>query len=83
MNFQGLETIVNLMKDERDTTKAYACTCLTNMAGDEVIREEISQYSFGQSILPALNSTNAMTESKACLAIAAFSVDANIRYEVT
>ena len=57
MHNQGIETLVNLMKDERDTTKAYACICLTNMAADEVIREEASQFMFTQSIIPALSST--------------------------
>jgi hypothetical protein len=53
---QGIEVLVNLLKDERDSTKAYACTSLTNMATDEIIREEVSQFQFTQSILPALNS---------------------------
>ena len=48
---------MNLIKDEKDTTKAYACVCLTNMACDEIIREEVSQFSFGQSIIPALSSS--------------------------
>ena len=57
MNNQGIEVIVNLMKDEKDTTKAYACICLTNMASDEIIREEVAQFSFAQSIIPALISS--------------------------
>lgn len=44
------------MKDEKDTTKAYACICLTNMSTDEIIRQEVAQFSFAQSIIPALNS---------------------------
>lgn len=56
LSFQGIEPLVQLMRDERDTTKAYACTCLTNMAGDEIIREEASNFSFGQSIMASLNS---------------------------
>ena len=56
MHNQGIEVLVNLLKDERDSTKAYACTSLTNMATDEIIREEVSQFQFTQSILPALNS---------------------------
>jgi hypothetical protein len=54
---QGIEVLVGLLKDERDSTKAYACTALTNMATDEIIREEVGQLQFSQSILPALNST--------------------------
>ena len=57
LNNQGIEVIVNLMKDEKDTTKAYACICLTNMASDEIIREEVAQFSFAQSIIPALISS--------------------------
>ena len=44
------------MKDEKETTKAYACICLTNLASDEIIRQEVAQFSFAQSITPALNS---------------------------
>ena len=47
---------MNLLKDDKDLTKAYACVCLTNMASDEIVREEVSQFSFGHSILPALSS---------------------------
>ncbi len=56
MSNQGVEALMNLLKDEKDTTKAYACVCLTNMACDEIIREEVSQFSFGQSIIPAISS---------------------------
>jgi len=54
---QGVEQLVALMKDEKDTTKAYACICLTNMGSDEIIREEVGQLSFCQSLIPALNSS--------------------------
>ena len=53
---QGVEQLVGLMKDEKDTTKAYACICLTNMGTDEIIREEVGQFSFCQSLIPALSS---------------------------
>jgi len=56
LNNQGIEVIVNLMKDEKETTKAYACICLTNLASDEIIRQDVAQFSFAQSIIPALNS---------------------------
>ena len=57
LNNQGVEVIMNLVKDEKDTTKAYACTCLTNMAADELVREEVSQFAFGSSIIAPLSST--------------------------
>lgn len=57
LNNQGIEVIMNLLKDERDTTKAYACVCLCNMALDEIVREEVAQNAFGQSIIVALAST--------------------------
>jgi hypothetical protein len=79
---QGIEVIVNLMKDERDNTKAYACITLTNMASDEIIREEVAQFGFAQSILPALSSSNTFTQAKACLTVAAYCVDSSIRQEV-
>ena len=68
LNHQGVEPLVHLMKDEKDTTKAYACICLTNMANDEVIREEAGQFQFCQSLIPALTTTYA----KSLLIIANF-----------
>lgn len=54
MNQQGIEVLVKLLKDERDTTKAYACACLTNMSPDEIIRQEICQNLFTPHIAVAL-----------------------------
>ena len=54
LSYQGIETVVKLVKDEKDTTKAYACVCLTNMSFDEVIRQEITQTIFVPTLCVAL-----------------------------
>ncbi len=82
LKHNGIDNIMNLMKDEKDTTKAYACICMTNIAADEVIREEAARYNFCESLIPSLTSSNTLAQSKACLALAAFCVDSSIRNEV-
>ena len=82
LSFMGIEYIVGLLKDEKDTTKAYACICLVNTSADEIIREEVARSGFSQSIISALSSHNTLTQAKACLAVSAYCVDALVRYEL-
>ncbi len=51
---QGIENIVRLLKDDHDTTKAYACVTLTNMASDELMRQEVASNAFIPSLYVAL-----------------------------
>ena len=50
----GIEIIIKLLRDEKDTTKAYACVCLNNMGTDELIRQDIAQNMFVPYISAAL-----------------------------
>ncbi len=34
----GLEVLIHLLNDEKDTTKAYACVTLSNCSADQVVR---------------------------------------------
>ncbi len=34
----GLEVLIRLLNDEKDTTKAYACVTLSNCSADQVVR---------------------------------------------
>jgi hypothetical protein len=45
-----------LLKDEKDTTKAYACISLINMSVDEIIREEVGKCGFSQAVITAVSS---------------------------
>jgi uncharacterized protein YuzB (UPF0349 family) len=56
LSFAGVEPIVSLLKDEKDTTKAYSCICLINMSSDEIMREEVARSGFSQSIISSLSS---------------------------
>lgn len=51
---QGVETLVKLLRDEKDTTKAYACVCLVNMSNDELLRQEVEQTVFVPSLAYAM-----------------------------
>jgi hypothetical protein len=46
--------MIKLLRDEKDTTKAYACVCLNNMSSDELIRQEMQQNLFVTYIAAAL-----------------------------
>ena len=54
MNQQGVESLIKLLRDEKDTTKAYACVCLTNMSSDELIRQDMAQNLFVTYVSAAL-----------------------------
>ncbi len=34
----GVEVLIRLLNDEKDTTKAYACVTLANCSADQVVR---------------------------------------------
>lgn len=55
LNAQGIEPLVNLLKDENDRTKGFACVCLINMANDQIIREEVGLYPFVSTLKSSLS----------------------------
>ena len=49
----GLEILIRLLNDEKDTTKAYACVTLANCSADTVVRTNtLDQYLMSNVLVP-------------------------------
>ena len=52
----GLEVLIHLLNDEKDTTKAYACAALANCSTDQVVRTNILEKGLITNLLAPLHS---------------------------
>jgi hypothetical protein len=50
----GLEVLIRLLNDEKDTTKAYACVTLANCSADQVVRNNILEKGLIGNLLAPL-----------------------------
>lgn len=49
----GLDVLIRLLNDEKDTTKAYACVTLANCSSDQVVRNNILEKGMiGNLLIP-------------------------------
>jgi hypothetical protein len=52
----GLEILIHLLNDEKDTTKAYACATLANCSTDPVVRTNVLDKGLIGNLLAPLHS---------------------------
>ena len=50
----GLDVLLRLLNDVKDTTKAYACVTLANCSADHVVRNNIIDKGLISNLLPAM-----------------------------
>ncbi|XP_074650808.1 armadillo repeat-containing protein 3-like [Tubulanus polymorphus] len=77
----GIEPLINLLADQRETVVANAACVLTNMSVDEQMRAEIQRLGVVSAVILPLKSQSYIVQSKAALAVAAFASDANARQD--
>ncbi|XP_022103270.1 armadillo repeat-containing protein 3-like [Acanthaster planci] len=79
----GVEPLIGLLgSSSREGAQANAAMVLTNMATDEILREDIQRRGVVGALVPPLLSTNTTVQSKAALALAAFVCDADSRNQL-
>lgn len=50
----GVEVLIRLLNDEKDTTKAYACVTLSNCSTDQAVRTNTLEKGLINNLLPPL-----------------------------
>ncbi|XP_070564902.1 armadillo repeat-containing protein 3-like isoform X2 [Ptychodera flava] len=79
---KGVEPLISLLGDTKEGAQANAAVVLTNMASDEIMRNDIQSKGIVSALTSPLLSKNVIVQSKAALAIAAFVCDADSRTEL-
>ncbi|CAF1328260.1 unnamed protein product [Adineta steineri] len=78
----GLEVLIHLLNDEKDSTKAYACATLANCSTDQVVRTNALDKGLITNLLAPLHANNETTQAKAAMLLSAFGIDQKARPEV-
>ncbi|CAF1281159.1 unnamed protein product [Didymodactylos carnosus] len=78
----GIEVLIKLLSDEKDTTKAYACSTLANCSTDVVIRTDALNKGIISALLVPLKSSYEVTQAKAAIALSAFGIDKSAKNEI-
>ncbi|CAF1511372.1 unnamed protein product [Adineta ricciae] len=78
----GLDILIHLLNDEKDTTKAYACVTLANCSTDPVVRANILEKGLITNLLAPLHTNYEIAQAKAAMLLSAFGIDQKARPEV-
>ncbi|CAF3972651.1 unnamed protein product [Rotaria magnacalcarata] len=83
----GLDVLIGLLNDEKDTTKAYACVTLANCSTDQVVRTNILEKGLIKNLLAPLQasllkSNHDEVRRNTCFAITVLCVEQTIAIEI-
>ncbi|CAF0914736.1 unnamed protein product [Rotaria sordida] len=78
----GLEVLIRLLNDEKDTTKAYACVTLANCSTDQVVRTNILEKGLIKNLLVPLQASYELAQAKAAMVLSAYGIDQKAREDI-
>ncbi|CAF2104579.1 unnamed protein product [Rotaria magnacalcarata] len=78
----GLDVLIGLLNDEKDTTKAYACVTLANCSTDQVVRTNILEKGLIKNLLAPLQASYELAQAKAAMILSAFGIDQKAREDI-
>ncbi|CAF3163555.1 unnamed protein product [Rotaria socialis] len=78
----GLDVLIGLLNDEKDTTKAYACVTLANCSTDQVVRTNILEKGLIKNLLAPLQASYELAQAKGAMVLSAFSIDQKAREDI-
>ncbi|CAF1513712.1 unnamed protein product [Rotaria magnacalcarata] len=78
----GLDVLIGLLNDEKDTTKAYACVTLANCSTDQVVRNNILEKGLIKNLLAPLQASYELAQAKAAMILSAFGIDQKAREDI-
>lgn len=78
----GLEVLIRLLNDEKDTTKAYACATLANCSTDQVVRTNALEQNLIKNLIGPLQANYEIAQAKAAMVLSAFGIDYKARQDI-
>ncbi|CAF0918989.1 unnamed protein product [Rotaria sp. Silwood1] len=78
----GIEVLIRLLNDEKDTTKAYACATLANCSTDQVVRTNTLEKGLIKSLLVPLQASYELAQAKAAMVLSAYGIDQKAREDI-